>query len=158
MWADCYVREIVVVVNETISRGEWCHKHLKTQLGKCLPLELSICEIWKCSIGSSRRKGGEENRNLHYFTKFDVDEGLSNILRHLASYTAYTLYKSIKRLPEMKVTGCTEAFMVFEGDRNSVVDKRDCSCRCFQNSNVLLPCRHLVHTKCHIYTSLGKFI
>uniref|UniRef100_A0AA85JA92 Uncharacterized protein n=1 Tax=Trichobilharzia regenti TaxID=157069 RepID=A0AA85JA92_TRIRE len=53
-----------------------------------------------------------------------VDEGLSNILRHLTSYAAYSLYKSIKRLREMKVTGCTEAFMVFEGDRNSVVDKR----------------------------------
>ncbi|CAH8873221.1 unnamed protein product [Trichobilharzia szidati] len=147
MWAACYMREVVTLGNKTNNRVECCHKHPKTHLSKCFPLELSIREIWKCSIESSRRKAGERNRNLHYFIKFDVDEGISNILRHLTNCAAYSLYKSIKRLPEMKVTGCTETFVVFEGDGNSVVDKHDCSCPCFQNSNMLLPCRHPVHTK-----------
>nr|CAH8865896.1 unnamed protein product [Trichobilharzia regenti] len=102
MWAACYMKDVVTLGNKTNNRVECCHKHLKTHLSKCFPLELSIHEIWKCSIESSRRKAIEGNRNLHYYIHFNVDEGLSSILRQLTSYAAYSLYKSIRRHPEMK--------------------------------------------------------
>nr|CAH8861141.1 unnamed protein product [Trichobilharzia regenti] len=58
----------------------------------------------------------------------------------------------------MKVNDSTEAYVIFEeAERYFVVDKHDCSCTCFQNKNMLLPCRHLVHTKCHLYSRLDVF-
>ncbi|CAH8846305.1 unnamed protein product [Trichobilharzia szidati] len=159
LWASCFNAHIVTLGNKTNNRFECCHGHLRKNLSnKPKPLELTIREIWECSIESSRRKAVEGNRNLRYFIKFDVDEGLSSILRRLTCYAAYSLYKSIKKHTDMQVTGSTEVTVVFkDGGRQFFVDKHDCKCSCFQNTNMLLPCRHLVYTFLHIYPRLDLF-